>query len=195
MKPVCLALEWSSPLLSVGVSMGKEIVTKDISLQRFRMPEALALLDVLFDETGIEPEKLTEVRVGRGPGNYSGVRQAISAALGLAAPGGVNVLAVSSGTLLAKALPEHDEFWVLGDARRGHWWGACFPAEDGPQWDIQPPDVWKQRTGSLPVYSSESERLHGLEAQAMFPHAKDLLRLPVEQVAEPAEPLYLHPPV
>ena len=189
-----LALEWSSPRISAAVEVEGTVYSRTSDLTWFRMPDALTLVEDVFREGGVEAGDLTEILIGRGPGNYTGVRQALALAMGMAAPGRLPVRCTSSGRVLASSVNDPDGFWILGDARRGLWWGAKFPAES-PDWQLHCPEHWKKVLGSVPVYSGEPKRLEGIQAVEQYPDAASLFDLPPGTLTDPLEPLYLHPAV
>lgn len=192
---VCLALDWSTSRLSVAVKRGEDIISETLQTHRFQVAEALQIVEQVLYSAGVRAGEVEEIRVGRGPGNTTGIRQSLAAAIGISSPGNLPLRAVSSGTLIASG-PEWREKqgWILGDARRGMWWGASFPAAP-LQWELKTPEDWKEEVAGSLVLSSEASRLTGIEAVEAFPSAEVLLQLELEQLQDPAEPLYLHPAV
>ncbi|MCC5847298.1 MAG: tRNA (adenosine(37)-N6)-threonylcarbamoyltransferase complex dimerization subunit type 1 TsaB [Verrucomicrobia bacterium] len=194
-----LALEWSSRKLSVAIGE----VSKEASLDRFRAPEAMGLVDAAMAESGFS--EIDEIKVGRGPGNFSGIRLAFAWASGFAAPGGVELISISSCRALVSRMlqeePRSQGILILGDARRGQWWGGVFRPQQSGEWEMHAPEVWLRRVRSeaesgcpLRVISPDAERLAAaIECEALYPHAQDLLAW--TGPSEPAEPLYFHPPV
>lgn len=189
-----LALEWSSRRLSVAWNYDGVVEERVIEASRFRVTEALSLLE----ECGDLLKEITEIRIGRGPGNYTGVRQALSWAIGFSAPGGIRLNAISSGRAQARRLLEEEggEIVILGDARRGQWWGARFPAIQA-EWRLQSPAAWQADVQGLKVFSPEAERLSPELDSVMleYPRAFDLLSFPEESTTEELAPCYLHPAV
>ncbi|MEX2607404.1 MAG: hypothetical protein WD708_08670 [Kiritimatiellia bacterium] len=189
-----LALEWSSRRLSVAWSRDGKFEERVLEASRFRVAEALSLLV----DCGDILKEISEVRIGRGPGNYTGVRQSLSWAIGFAAPGGICLKSISSGRAQALRLLETDggEIAILGDARRGQWWGARFPA-DQPVWRLQDPAAWRTEVAGLKIFSPEAERLvEGVDDVVQdYPRATDLLTFPLELPPEEPVPCYLHPAV
>lgn len=192
-----LALEWSTRRISAALSQnGMPYAETMREIDRFHAPTALAMVQRLMRDAECSLDQVETILVGRGPGNYSGVRQAFAWAAGAAAPGGIILQSVSS----ARALGERcfrdaggEPLAVLGDARRGYWWGSKFQAGVEPAWLLQRPGVWQDSLRGLRVLSSEPARLSGLMAvEEAFPTAMDLV---VSSTREPLEPLYLHPPV
>lgn len=73
--------------------------------------------------------------VGVGPGSFAGLRMAVSAACGLAAPGGRRITGISSADATARAAlagSDAGEVIIWGDARRNELWAMRF--ELGTQW-------------------------------------------------------------
>lgn len=197
MKTV-LALEWSTRKLSVALGE----ISREMALERFRAPEAMALLNEVLAESGFDSGDIGEIRVGRGPGNFSGIRLAFAWAAGFAAPGGVHLVSISSGRALARRLLEVNPqgVLILGDARRGQWWGGIFRPKQSGEWEMHEPEIWGRRLRAeaaagtpMRVISPDADRLAAaIECEALFPHARDLLAWTGAE--EPAEPLYFHPP-
>ncbi len=193
---VILALEWSTRRLSVATRSGNappEISVLDVD--RFHGPAAITLLEQHLLEHEISLAELQGIVIGRGPGNFSGIRLAFAWAAGCMAPGGIRLTAYSSGRVMAeRLLREQTGFHILGDARRGKWWGCAVQASQIGDWELHPPELWRQRIGPEPVFSSEAARLNGLhDLREVFPLASDLLQ--TRQPPEPGQPLYLHPAV
>ena len=137
------------------------------------------------------PERIV---VGLGPGSYAGTRIALSAAIGLRAAAGAELIGRPS--ISAFELPA---YCVIGDARRSSYFfarvrgGVC---EEGPL--LATEDELRPRLaaqGDLPVVASES--------LAQFPMA--VLAYPAAAIlvatgetggerAEILEPIYLRPP-
>jgi tRNA threonylcarbamoyl adenosine modification protein YeaZ len=140
------------------------------------------------------------VLVGLGPGSYSGIRVAISAALGIALSRGAKLGGLGS---LPAIECEDSPFYVVGDARRK----SFFLAEvRDNRCGKFPPDLLSQeeltarlrdaRQSGAPVFAWDprAAELFGLERK--FPSAEKLLRLAGEGL-EPSptlEPHYLRPP-
>ncbi len=214
-----LAIELSSyqggiALLN-GVAIRGERVWRDATARHTSFWPAM---QALAAETRLEWEAVSMFAVGRGPGSYSGLRAALTAAAMLTAPGGQPVYAVSSGAVMAAEwfasnAARGERAVVAGDARRGAVWHALFERDAGAaqqvcDWSLCAASEFAKRvpTGA-PVLTSEWERMarilgHYLSFDLVeqYPSAAGLARLARDRWArgvpsEPAEPLYLHPPV
>ena len=156
-----------------------------------------ALQDALR-EIGDAGGRLEGIVVGLGPGSYSGVRQSIAAATGLAAATGAWLRGAPSVLALA---PGPDPFHAVGDARRGTFYytavkdGIC---QRGPELLGSATELSARLEAHLswPVYVMESALPGGLlpHAEIRLPAAGLLLSVPPSaRQSPPLEPIYLRP--
>jgi tRNA threonylcarbamoyladenosine biosynthesis protein TsaB len=144
-------------------------------------------------------EPLGSIVVGLGPGSYSGVRQAIAAAVGLSLATGAELVGVPSPVALeaAGALAYH----AVGDARRGTFYytavenGVCAL---GPEL-LPDADALCARLAAHPGWPILSDMpLPGVAPSPIlpaFPLAERLLTAPPsERKLSPLEPIYLRLP-
>lgn len=188
-----LAIDWSSRILSTALRTPDGIYSVRREVERFDGPVALTLLRSFLEERNAKVGDLREVRIGRGPGAFSGIRLSFAWAFGAAAPGGVAVYARSSTDVLAAGLLRDGvrNALILGDARRGLWWGVLLRDGQTESLEVHPPPVWIRKAEELPVFSPDASRLGGLANLEMrCPDAEDLLHLPGP--SQEAAPLYLH---
>ncbi len=113
-----LAIETSGPLGSVAVEVEGRVVARRFLAERGRhaalLPEAMQRV---LDEAGLAWGELSGVAVGTGPGSFTGVRVAASAANGVAHARGVPVYPVSSlaaAAVALEALPPGVGPWAEG---------------------------------------------------------------------------------
>lgn len=215
-----LALELSSPrgsaaLLRDSIVLGAESWAETRTGGR----AVFEAVERLLARAGLRVSDIEAVAAGRGPGQYSGMRIALTAAETLMLPGGGTAMAVSSGAALAMALMAEtgaDLAAVVGDARRGRLWvgvyrrGGRVPVEPVLDWRLCRPEELEAvvPAGALLV-SSESARVRALAPPAgrsnwvpddRFPDAAVLGRLALARLAaglasEPLTPIYMHPAV
>ncbi len=143
-------------------------------------------------------EKLGEIVVGLGPGSYSGVRQAIAAATGLTLATGARLRGRPS---VAALTPDHGNYQVVGDARRGAYYWTLVQSGDCLEGPELVPDLPTLRARmDLPGeywYTCAVENVPpGLppEMPVFFPRADRLLMgSPDTLTCPPLEPIYLRP--
>lgn len=219
-----LALEISSAVGSVALLADGDVVSRaDLPVSGGRTTKLFDVLEHVREQAGWGWDAIDLFAAGRGPGRYSGMRIALTAVQGLAAPGRRPVRAISSGTALAYALaeahPDRNEFVILGDARRDRVWCSRFSRgptgvlEQDEDWRLAERDEFKAllRASDL-VVSSEWSRLRPVLEFAgllqvgtwierdMFPAAEWVGRLALDlhrsgAEGEPLLPIYLHPAV
>ena len=215
-----LALELSSPrgsaaLLRDSVVLGAESWAETRTGGR----AVFEAVERVLARARLRVSDVDTVAAGRGPGQYSGMRIALTAAETLLLPGGGMAMAVSSGAALAMALIAEtgaEIVAVVGDARRGRLWvgayrrGGRVPVEPVLDWRLCRPEELETvvPAGALLV-SSESARVWAVAPPAgrlnwvpedRFPDATVLGRLALARLAaglasEPMTPIYMHPAV
>ena len=194
-----LALDSSSPVASVAflsiASGAPEILFEQ------NTPHARSDSSALFTslesavKAGGKPDSLC---VGLGPGSYNGLRASIAAAKGFATALALPLHAIPSPL----AIEGHDSgFWVVGDARGGHYWvarveGVSFTEE--PRLFLPEEASTHVASRNLAVYSSSP--LTGFDQIVVAtPSAARLAMLALKSdpsylVSLTPEPLYLKPP-
>lgn len=118
-----LALDCSTSHLALALvdERGATVVSSTREVGRLHAALVTIELTELFARAGLPRTAVGEVRVGIGPGSYTGVRVAVAAAKGLGRAWDVKVLGVYS--LLAQVGPELDvgeRGLVTNDARKGN---------------------------------------------------------------------------
>ncbi len=216
-----LGIELSSPRGSVALLRDGEIageIAWDEAPRDSR--RAFDALTKLLCDLGTTAADVDLFAAGRGPGNYSGMRVALTIATTLAMPGGRPVHAVDSGAVLADAVLQEtaaDDILIAGDARRGRCWHAAFRrAQDGTAVAVAPwalcdaaglaarvPPAGIGATSDWPRLSASSS-LPGpggvwlersVYPSAVFTARRAYHRWRRGEPSEPLSPLYLHPPV
>ncbi|MEL7296606.1 MAG: tRNA (adenosine(37)-N6)-threonylcarbamoyltransferase complex dimerization subunit type 1 TsaB [Pseudomonadota bacterium] len=102
MTEVTLALETSTTMCAVGVSVDGQIHVDEIDEPRAHASQIMGQLERVLRSAAIELSAVTRVAFGRGPGSFTGVRIAVALAQGLAAGIDVPVLGVSSLRIMAQ---------------------------------------------------------------------------------------------
>ncbi len=140
--------------------------------------------------------RLERIIVGLGPGSYSGMRQAIAAATGLATATGTPLVGVPSAAALEVGALRYQ---AVGDARRGTFYYTAV--ENGRC--VAGPELLEDQAGlqarlaersDWPVFAVESLPDGMVDAPVALPSAERLLAVPIAaHVLPPLEPIYLRP--
>lgn len=147
--PRLLALDTATNQLAVAVVHGTQIVSAVEEGGARASARLLPLALALLHEAGLSVGELDAVAFGQGPGAFTGLRAAASAAQGLALGAGVPVLALDSLALVAEDhLPDarvSATVWVAMDARMDEIYAARYRrSEHGWQAD-EAPALWPWR--------------------------------------------------
>ena len=202
-----LAIEMSSARGSVALFSGetllREIAWQEDGRNRGRLFHAL-------ESVGGAAGDIDRYIVGRGPGAFSALRVAFSAAAALAAPAARPVTAVNSAESIVRQLPNAQCVAVVGDARRERvWLGVFRNGRLEGDFELVERDRLEERLPPEAVIAGpDAQRLAPLFAsfrvsrtcREVYPRAADLGPVALQRAAEglpeePCEPLYLHPPV
>ena len=213
---IVLSIEMSSAENDVALLRDGQLVARRTwTALMFHHTRLFDLLREVLAEAGVKPEQIDLFAVGRGPGSFSGTRVALTAAQACAMPGGKPVIAVSSGTALARTVAAAggaEPIAIIGDARRDTIWLGVFEAMTGAP---ALPAPWitlplAQLAGVLPagakIVSPDWTRLAPHwpadlpQPIGQYPTAAAVAQLALEQHAsgatpEPLLPIYLHPAV
>ncbi|GGD45069.1 tRNA (adenosine(37)-N6)-threonylcarbamoyltransferase complex dimerization subunit type 1 TsaB [Sinisalibacter lacisalsi] len=129
--PRIIAFDTSAAHCAAAVLVGDAIVAeRRESMARGQAERLMPFLEEVLAEAGFGWRDLDALAVGVGPGNFTGIRIAVSAARGLALALGVPAFGVS--TLEAQAEGIARPCLSLVDARRGMSYAQVLGAQDGP---------------------------------------------------------------
>jgi len=127
-----LAIETATEACSVALLAGDRLVERSEIAPRRHAELLLPMCDDVLAEAGIDRRALDAIAVGRGPGAFTGVRLAISAAQGMALALGIPVVPVSSLAALAMQAPDNGaDVLAVIDARMGEVYAGLFRRVDG----------------------------------------------------------------
>jgi tRNA threonylcarbamoyladenosine biosynthesis protein TsaB len=151
--PYFLAFDVSTPVGSIVVSRGAEVLSREFLLHpREHASHLLPAIAMALDRAGITAGDLDGIVVGKGPGSFTGVRIAAATARGLAAA--LNVPLWPRSSLAAAAVSDGVEIpdgvadsasgsamdpivglegrprYILFDARGDRVYGACYKVDD-----------------------------------------------------------------
>ncbi len=184
---IALALEFSSDRRSVAVGRAGALLAEVTHLGTVNTP-VFALIAEALRQASVEREDVGQLVVGVGPGSYTGVRIAISAAQGWQLATGATCVGVNSLENLARSVT--DRILLAVDAQRGEFASAW--AEAGRLLEpirLRSKDELLGRLGQGEwVGGPDLERLLP-GARPLFPTAAGALALAVNAVAVPAEAL------
>ena len=189
-----LAFEFSTRRASLALFDGSRLIDEE----SWDEPQARHLhwhlaLQRLLKRTGLELAGIGAFAVGRGPGAFSGIRIAVTAAQVLALPENKAVYAASSGeALAARMFVEHavSSVAVVGDARRGAFWFGVFDREGDfararGAWTLTPSaQIGERLRGVELVVTPEWERIGAALETANVPVEKASLFSRAREVAE-----------
>ena len=147
-----LCIETGTDICSVGIAKDGELISlRESDRGRDHAGKLGVFADELLRETGISPEDLDAVAVGKGPGSYTGLRIGVSFAKGLCYGLQIPLLAVGSLDALAEVAREDYEAGILDideqdwaaarlcpmvDARRMEVYARIFDSEGKPLSDV-----------------------------------------------------------
>jgi tRNA threonylcarbamoyladenosine biosynthesis protein TsaB len=197
-----LAIECSTAHGSVALasSGGAVIWRADFAAGRGHGGKLFAALAEALRAGGESADgRLAEIVVGLGPGSYSGVRQAIAAAVGLSLATGASLAGVPSSLGLETSAPAYQ---AIGDGRRGSFYYTAVERSvcvAGPEL-LEGTDVLLARLAERPGWpvltvecAFDDALFTGVEAA--LPLADRLVTVPSsEHRPLPLEPLYLRAP-
>lgn len=217
-----LVIELSTARASLAL-FRDSVCVSDVSWDQVEMPAThlyTAWSDLLRIED-VSPRDIDRWICGRGPGRFSSLRVAITAASVGAMAAGSDVYCISSAEGLARdvmATEDVDAVAVLGDARRGTVWIGQFlrcgrgARLDERGWRLVPASSTQDQIprGAVAV-SPDLDRLRDRLPAAVFdagtwiaearcPTARQVGAAALDRIdrgepGEEAAPLYLHPPV
>lgn len=129
--PTILAFDTSAAHCAAALLVAGRVVSEKVErMDRGQAEKLMPLLEELLTGAGLGWGDLDAVAVGIGPGNFTGIRIAVSAARGLAL--GLGRPAIGISTLEAQAEGVARPCLSLHDARRGATFTQVL-GEDGPE--------------------------------------------------------------
>lgn len=145
-----LCIETGTDICSVGLARDGEIVSLHESDEgRDHASKVGVFVDELFRQTGITPDEIDAVAVGKGPGSYTGLRIGVSFAKGLCYGTGKPLIAVGSLDALMEVAREDYEAGIIDvpdwgtaklcpmvDARRMEVYAQIFDTEGNPLTEV-----------------------------------------------------------
>jgi tRNA threonylcarbamoyladenosine biosynthesis protein TsaB len=124
-----LALETSSPIGSIALRHGDDLLERFIATPREQTDLVLPFVDDLLGAAGLALRDLDAIAFGRGPGSFTGLRIAAAVTQGLSFASGVPAVGVSSLEALAQRAWRElgvDDALVCIDARMREVYAARY---------------------------------------------------------------------
>lgn len=145
-----LCIETGTDICSVGIARDGELLSlRESDEGRDHARKVGLFVDELLRETGIAPDELDAVAVGKGPGSYTGLRIGVSFAKGLCYGLGKPLVAVGSLDALTEVAREDYRAGILSiddwdrallcpmvDARRMEVYAQVFDSAGVPQSEV-----------------------------------------------------------
>lgn len=130
-----LALDAGSPVVSVAVGTGGEVLAAGAVALQHSSTQLLALVAEVLAAAAAQPADLAGVVALSGPGSFTGLRVGLATALGLVQGLGVRAQAVPTLAALAAASDAPPGGLVIAavDALRGEWSAQAFRAGPVPE--------------------------------------------------------------
>lgn len=139
-----LALDTSTPVGSVAVGRGGEVLAESLLRVRATHSEAvLPEIDRLLTGCGLGASDLQGVVVGGGPGSFTGVRIAAALAKGMCHARGLELFSFSSLAAVAAGAGCDRPVCAMFDARRGQVYAAGYRVGEGIE------ELFAPRAGAL----------------------------------------------
>ena len=131
--PLTLAIETSTPFGSVAIGNGADTLADvAVGIGNRHAEALLPAVDLMLRTLNLRMADIERITVGAGPGSFTGLRVAASAAKGFAHALGVPLFAYSGLLALAASAGfEVQPVCGLFDARRDEVYAACYDLEDG----------------------------------------------------------------
>ena len=204
-----LCIETGTDICSVGIAKEGELLSlRESDEGRDHARKVGVFVDELLRETGIAPDDLDAVAVGKGPGSYTGLRIGVSFAKGLCYGLRKPLLAVGSLDALVEVAREDYEAGILAvddwqharlcpmvDARRMEVYAQVFDSQGTPLTDVSAEVVseesfaaYRQAGEPFVIFGSGARKCADLLAGATFvevtPSARGLARLAQQALDE-----------
>jgi tRNA threonylcarbamoyladenosine biosynthesis protein TsaB len=209
---ILLAIETSTELASVSLSIGERIISRDLSGVQTHSQGLLPAVQELFVEVGLQLGQVNALAFGCGPGAFTGTRTACGVVQGLAY--GLNIPVVPVASLAIMAETAHvqlgrESMLCLLDARMDEVYWAHYQGQKG-QWNdivapcLSPLEVALDyaRLNNLPLVLGNGVEVPDSYADLIFtkamPHSSFAIsiagrafELGLQLDAAQAQPLYL----
>ncbi len=189
-----LAFDTSAAHCAAALLCGNKVIASAFEpMDKGQAERLMPLLSQVLAQGGVTLQDLTALAVGTGPGNFTGVRIAVSAARGLALSLGIPAIGVTRFEALSHGQPR--PLLVVEDARRGDVYTQAFAkgAASDPQ-IIALSDLPAQNTPQTGSAAGTAAHLNGPVLLPLHPAAEAIARVAATRLSEPQPrpaPFYL----
>ena len=201
-----LSIETGTDVCSVALANDGELMAlRESDEGRDHAKKVALYVDELLRETGVQPDDLDAIAVGKGPGSYTGLRIGVSFAKGMCYALNIPLIAVGSLDALTEVAREdydagildiEDDEWAVArlcpmvDARRMEVYAQVFDNEGKPLSDVSAEVITEDsfsawhNDGKLVIFGNGSskcvETLSDALHVAVAPSARGIVRLAEE---------------
>lgn len=201
-----LCIETGTDICSVGLARDGELISlRESDEGRDHAKKVGVFVDELLHETGVAPDELDAVAVGKGPGSYTGLRIGVSFAKGLCYGLRIPLIAVGSLDAMVEVAREDFEAGILDverwddvllcpmvDARRMEVYCQIFSSSGAAQSDVKAEIVseesfseWR-KDHRLVIFGNGAAKCREVLPDALYvnvtPSARGLARLAEERL-------------
>lgn len=201
-----LCIETGTDICSVGLARDGELISlRESDEGRDHAKKVGVFVDELLHETGVAPDELDAVAVGKGPGSYTGLRIGVSFAKGLCYGLQIPLIAVGSLDAMVEVAREDFEAGILDiegwddallcpmvDARRMEVYCQIFSTSGAAQGDVKAEIVseasfseWR-KDHRLVIFGNGAAKCREVLPDALYvnvtPSARGLARLAEERL-------------
>lgn len=184
-----LALETSSPRLSLALGDGEKVIAEWAHDQHWRHAESvLQGIDALLKKRRWALDSLTGIAVSVGPGSFTGIRIGLSTARAFGQFLRIPVVGVSALETLAYAAARPVVCPAI-DALRGHVFSGVYARDGKKGWTrrvsdaLWPRDTWARAQGKWRRAFGPLTVVESGEASGIYPEARALLALAMPRFA------------
>ena len=202
-----LCIETGTDICSVGLARDGELISlRESDEGRDHAKRLGVFVDELLRETGVMPDELDAVAVGKGPGSYTGLRIGVSFAKGLCYGLQIPLIAVCSLDALAEVAIEDHEAGILDveawdeatlcpmvDARRMEVYTCLYNAKGEPQGEVSAEIIDGEsfadvrRNGQLVIFGNGAAKCREVLQDSTYinitPSARGLARLAQQRLS------------
>lgn len=201
-----LSIETGTDVCSVALANDGELMAlRESDEGRDHAKKVALFVDELLRETGVQPDDLDAIAVGKGPGSYTGLRIGVSFAKGMCYALNIPLIAIGSLDALTEVAREdydagildiEDEEWALArlcpmvDARRMEVYAQVFDNEGRPLSEVTAEVVTEEsfaqwrKAGRFVIFGNGArkccETLDDVICVDVAPSARGIVRLAEE---------------